>query len=347
MSSLEDPRSIEGLPPVPSAAGPQRRALRDVSLPDLGAFKGYFKLKQRKLIDDDPDAPWHERLVIRCAHLSQGPLRNVALSLAGLCVFVICAVTVRYLLGYDAVVPVFVASDLRALHAPESPLAYAWLDGRADNNVGSHVTSARAKLGINAAAAARLVLVGANVDDSAPARNIACDAQSARDFAHRQAYVDLMSRAEQFLAEAKDGASCVCAAQLGSSVNYIAFRSEALGEQVMHMFNPTDSSLEPFEQLDAERLAQLGVPLTRSTANQDYRYNKARGSYVVLRRLELSIVGVDAMCVRQRITVKQRSALQAEECLDLLRGIDVRDRARRQWQRGVLLNADQFASKDL
>lgn len=342
--SLEDPTSIETLPRAPGPVQ-RRTGLHDVKLPQLAAFGKFFGGERRTVIEEDPDMPWHERLVIRCARLGGPAVQRLVLAFVGMLVFVLCAMAVRYAFGYDAVVPAFVARDSRILHSNESPLAYLWLHDKPDSAVSAHVVSARATMGL---AVARFVLVGTAADDTAPARDLECERLSARELAARTAYIDLMSRAEQFLAEAGNGSSCVCAPQLGSNANYIAFRNDAaLGSRVMHIFNPVDATLDAYEQLDAERLAQLGVGLARATTNQDYRYNAQRGTYILLRRLELSITGVDLACVRERIGVKASAALQAEECLDLLRGIDVRERARRQLKRGVLLNAAALAHQDL
>lgn len=349
--SLEDPASLAGLPktPVPDAAPSQmRQRLHRVQLADLRAFGPLLDANQT-LIEEDEDMRWHERAVIRCARLNRKWLRNTLLALAALVLFVLLAMPLRYLFGYSEVVPPFIVSDARHVHSPRSPLAYLWLHGVADAHVAEHVIDARR--GTNSSL---LVLVGGKVSDAVAARIATCN-----ELLSQQAHVGLMAAAEKYLQKA-GRTNCVCAPQLGSDVAYIALRSSAAGSSktaakgevaeesgtIVHMFNPSDSSADAYDALDAERLVQLDVGLRRvEGANQNYRYNVARGNYTLLRRTKLSIVGIDSGCERNRVGLSGALALDAEECLDLLRGIDVRERARRQFQVGVTLNAALFAQQ--
>jgi len=330
--SLEDPRSINALPP----AEPPRSnsALHRVRMIDISAFKVLVD-EPRALVELDDDMPWHERLIIRAQHMNRFLLPKLLVAFAVLIVFIVLVAPVRYLLGYSTVVPPLVTAELRDVHSPKSPLAYSWLNGVADPTVGEHVIVARRGF-----ADARLALVASTVDDSAPAHRLTCAELTTHDLAARQALVDLIALAEQYLAKTPH-LNCVCAPQLGTDRSYMVFRQVA---GFFHMFNPVDSTADEYETLDGDRLAQLGVGLTQITTNQNYRYNVARGNFTVLRRLHLSIVGVDAACLRNRLAVKDHLALDAEECLDLLRGVDVRERARRQFERGVIFNSDYFGA---
>jgi hypothetical protein len=319
--------------------------LHRVQLADLSAFAPLLDSKQT-LIEEDEDMRWHERAVIRCARLNRKWLRNTLLALAALVLFVLLAMPLRYLFGYAEVVPPFIVSDARHVHSPRSPLAYLWLHGAADAHVSEHVIDARR--GTNSSL---LVLVGSRATDTVAARAATCN-----ELLSQQAHVGLMVAAEKYLQKA-GRRNCVCAPQLGSDVAYIALRSngkagtaegEAAGKSgtIVHLFNPSDSSADAYEALDAERLVQLDVGLSRvEGANQNYRYNVARGNYTLLRRTKLSIVGIDSGCERSRVGLSGALALDAEECLDLLRGVDVRERARRQFQVGVTLNAALFAQQ--
>lgn len=340
--SLEDPDSLAGLPkaPVAPAVPPQqvRQRLHQVQLGNLLAFTPLID-KKHTLIEEFPDMPWQERVVIRCARFNQVWLRNAMLALGALLLFVLLAMPLRYLFGYADVMPTFVATDLRQVHSPRSPLAYVWLDGIADAHVAEHVIDARR--GSNSSL---LVLVGSRAKESVTTRAATCN-----ELLAQQAHLPLMATAETYLRKA-GRSNCVCAPQLGSDVAYIAFRGSAAGAAdgggaVVHMFNPVDSSAEAYESLDADRLVQLGIGLSRvEAANQNYRYNVARGNYTLLRRTTLSVVGIDVTCQRNRVGLTSALALDAEECLDLLRGVDVRERARRQHERGVTLNAELFAA---
>lgn len=332
--SLEDPDSLAGLPKAPTVPPQEvRQRLRQVQLGDLFAFAPLIDKKQT-LIEEDPDMPWHERAVIRCAKLNRAWLRNALLALAALLLFVLLAMPLRYLFGYADIVPTFVATDLREVHSPRSPLAYVWLDGVADAHVADHVIEARR--GSNSSL---LVLVGSRATEPSATRSATCN-----ELLSQQAHLPLMAAAETYLRKA-GRSNCVCAPQLGSAVAYIAFRGSAAtaDDAVVHMFNPVDSSADAYESLDADRLVQLGIGLSRvEAANQNYRYNVARGNYTLLRRTTLSVVGIDVTCQRNRVGLSGALALDAEECLDLLRGVDVRERARRQLERGVTLNAALF-----
>jgi hypothetical protein len=321
-----------------------RKRLSRVQLSDLVAFAPFIG-KNQPLIEEDSDMVWHERAVIWCARFNQTWLRNTLMALCVLVLFVLLAMPLRYLLGYVEVAPTFIARDARHVHSLRSPLAYVWQDDAADAHVAEHVINARR--GSNSSL---LVLVGSKAHDATATHTATCN-----ELLSQQAHVALMATAERHLRKAGH-ANCVCAPQLGGDVAYIALRSSKSAAEVaagtnetgaiVHMFNPSDSSADAYDALDAERLVQLGVGLSRvEGANQNYRYNVARGNYTLLRRTKLSIVGIDSACERSRVGLSGALALDAEECLDLLRGIDVRERARRQFQVGVTLNADLFAQQ--
>jgi hypothetical protein len=331
--SLEDPLSLTGLPPAQSVQQkPSTGLLHRVRITDLSAFRGLVS-EPRAVVEIDEDMAWHERLIIRAHRINRFLLPKLLVAFAALLIFLALVVPVRYLLGYSTVVPVLVTAELRDVHSPNSPLAYRWLNGVADATIGEHVLAARRGL-----IDAPLVLVASATDDSAPARTLSCAELLTHDLAARQALVDLMAAAEQYL-EKTPSQTVVCSPQLGSNQSYIVFRQAA---GFFHIFNPVDSSAEEYETLDGDRLAQLGIGLERVVVNQNYRYNVARGSFALLRRLQLSIVGVDATCQRSRVAVKDGLAIGAGECLDLLRGVDVLERARRQFERGVIFNAEYF-----
>lgn len=341
--SLEDPASLVGLPKtvVPDTGPSQlRQRLSRVQLADLSAFAPLLDNKQT-LMEEDESMRWHERAVICCARLSQKWLRSTLLALAGLMLFVFLAMPLRYLFGYTEIVPPFIIRDARHVHSPRSPLAYAWLHDAADAHVAEHVIDAR-----HGTSSSLLVLVGSKAVETGVVRTVSCN-----ELLSQQLHVGLMAAAEKYLQKANH-TNCVCAPQLGSDVAYIALRSRGDGKadeaveessSIVHMFNPLDSSADAYEALDADRLVQLGVGLRRlEGANQNYRYNVARGTYTLLRRTKLSIVGIDSACERSRVGLSGALTIDAEECLDLLRGVDVRERARRQFRVGVTINAALF-----
>lgn len=332
--SLEDPATLASLPSTASQQTRFRHVLNQVQLPpQLQPFVPLVD-RRRAVIDEDPDMRWQERLVIRCARLNRAWMRNILLTLGALLVFVLVTMPVRYLFGYTDVVPAFVASDMRELHSPHSPLAYVWFRDRADTYVAPHVVNARR--GTNSSL---LVLQSAFVPDVTwNSYTATCE-----ELLSQHKFAGLLAIAEKHLLRNAQF-SCVCAPQLGYDVAYIAFRGDTKGG-IVHMFNPVDETADAYEELNAERLAQLGVGLSRVEANQNYRFNRARGNFTLLRRTKLSVVGVDSTCQRNRVGLKAAAALEVEECLDLLRLVDVRERAARQYRRGVLLNAAHFSTQ--
>ena len=339
--SLEDPPTLAELPSAPTQLR-QRSPMYQLTSP-VSVSLGHILGRDRStLIEVDDDAPWYERLVVRCARINRVWMRNIIITLVALLVLVLVAMPVRYLFGYSDVVPAFVATDLRELQSPRSPLAYTWLRGVADAQISEHVIDARR--GTNSS---QLVLVSATIGDN---DLVVVPPVTCEQLLSKHAYANLIASAEKYLFKA-GRSNCVCGPQLGADVAYIAFRGDgdarhsALEGMVVHMFNPVDDTADAYEALDADRLVQLRVGLQRVESSQNYRYNAARGNFTVLRRTVLSIVGVDSACQRNRVGLKAAMAADASECLDMLRGMDVRARARQQHKLGVSLNAEYFGHK--
>lgn len=341
--SLEDPESIKSTQPVPVVAPVATNGMR-LRLPHLRGFK----VPTITFDAEDPDASLREKLITRGARLARLVLLNAPRVTAALVVFFTVLWVGQYVFGYGQTNTV--VETARRLYPPTSPLAYKWLDEQADATVAQHVIDARVnkQLGL-------LVLVASTKDDSAPATDVPCKKMFSTNDAVQNYYASLMEDAEQFLVTANH-TLCVCAPQLGRSVRYMAFRADTgttrgsssldeEGGKVLHLFNPVDSAMDAYDSLDDSQLASLGVGLKVAVESQDYRYNRARGSYSLLRRTKLSIVGVDRACHRERIGLFDQLAVAAEECLDLLRGIDVRERANRQAKLGVILNLPPVPTK--
>jgi hypothetical protein len=112
---------------------------------------------------------------------------------------------------------------------------------------------------------------------------------------------------------------------------------------IIHMFNPIDEQEEMYDTLDAEQMKELNIGLNFSAEHQDYRYNVSRGHYTLLRRTRMRISYQNEECRRLRPWINGGPVLCMQECFDLMRGIDVRERARMQFAKGVILNQQQFA----
>lgn len=332
--SLEDPPTVTALPATASAQVRLRRSAYPGRIAHMLTFAPVIDEKHT-VMEEDPDMSWHERLVIRCARLNKAWLSNVLLVLGTLLLVVVLVMPVRYLLGYREVVPAFVISDMREVHSLSSPSAYIWLNNKPDARVSQHVIEARA--GGNSSL---LVLVGSGGGDEPVPRSLSC-----QEMVSQHAHVELLAASTRHLQrQSTDKAHAVCGPQLGFAIQYIGFRDAGESAPIVHMFSPLDDAAATYDALDADRLERLGVGLNTVSANQNYRYNAARGTFTLLRRTKLSIVGTDATCQRNRVGLKGSAAVDAEECLDLLRGIDVARRARMQFDAGVILNSAAFGA---
>jgi hypothetical protein len=285
---------------------------------------------------------WWAKLLAFVAKLFNALIMHLHYVLAALLVLLLY----YWLFGNDKAA---VVETARHMHPPTSPLAYKWLANNRDTSVSQHVIDARAGKSMGL-----IVLVPRHRQDAVVSGDVKCSTMFSTNESVQNFYTELMIDAEEFLRGANHTA-CVCAPQLGRHVKYMAFRADAhttapsanevLGEssddnnnRILHLFNPIDSSADAYETLNDADLVALGVGLKVTIESQDYRYNEARGTYSVLRRTKLSIVGVDKACHRERIGLMNQLAVSAEECLDLLRGVDVRERAARQEKLGVILN---------
>jgi hypothetical protein len=146
---------------------------------------------------------------------------------------------------------------------------------------------------------------------------------------------------------------------LGREISYLAVYTSKLDEglppnatdaqilgdssrSVTHFFNIDDVQMESYDKLDAEKLKQSGIGLQITTEDQNYRYNASRGAFKLIRRTSVRITYKDAQCISRAARFDGAIALCAQECLDLMRGIDVRERARLQFRQNVTLNAEYF-----
>ena len=111
---------------------------------------------------------------------------------------------------------------------------------------------------------------------------------------------------------------------------------------VVHMFNPSDEHEDIYDALDAAQMKERNIGLEISLESQNYRYNETRGVFNVLRRTRIRAAYQDEECRWLRPWISGAAAICVQECFDLMRGIDVRERARMQYKNGVLLNDKYF-----
>lgn len=112
---------------------------------------------------------------------------------------------------------------------------------------------------------------------------------------------------------------------------------------VVHFFNLQDKQADAYDQLDGDALALNDIMLgVRHDVNENYRYNVGRGSFSLIYRKVVRLNLMDRHCHSQKVTMHNSLAFCTERCLDQLRGIDVRQRAFMQHERGVRLNTVGF-----
>ena len=116
---------------------------------------------------------------------------------------------------------------------------------------------------------------------------------------------------------------------------------------VVHMFNPVDEQEEIYDALDTRQMKEQGIGLDYSLESQNYRYNETRGVFNLLRRTRIRVSYQDEECRWLQPWISGAAAICVQECFDLMRGIDVRERARMQFKHGVVLNDKYFTDDEV
>ena len=255
--------------------------------------------------------------------------------------------------------------------------AYRWLDNARDALLNDSLLAARHERRWNLGRA--IVVAGASLVEPDRESVVVPCAQFyyGASESQLQEYRSLVNAAHDFL-EANDGhVPCVCAPQLGASVRYMAIYAAKKGgaaeqkgggaaerdnddiaaqldeldhddkpSRIVHAIELVDHDREAYDALDTATLEQRKIPLAIVHANQNYRYNEPRGTFALLRRTKLRITLRDSRCHSVTLRLTGELAQCAQECLDLMDGVDVRERARRQWKNaGIQLNASFFEAE--
>lgn len=233
---------------------------------------------------------------------------------------------------------------------------YFWYDDLRDTRVAPSVVEARSRL----ARADLLVLIGTR----ASAVNSKIEQMRCRDLlAMGTDVTQMMIEAEQFLRANIDGAQrCVCAPMLGRQYAYMAMANRHNGADapsemahhhehgddidIEHAINPLDQHASEYDALDAAFFDVQGVDLSIENESQDYLFNEPRGNFSVVRRQKVVFTRIDRACEKRKWTVRGTLALCAQQCFDMLRGIDLIERARMQQRAGVKLNDERLQRWD-
>lgn len=292
--------------------------------------------------DDLRDSRYlHERMIARIGRVAMR-WRARMCAVAAVCAVlfaVYCAV-----LHWRGGVQIDRAVIENSAHYKESPYnvsLYTWLNDVKDANVSESVVRARENL----FRADLLVLVASTVNDSIVAPPMKCADLLSTDVATARFYNDLLFDTAEFLTNwtATHRNKCACAPMFGKSVRYMAFAGSRDGSRIEHAINPVDVHAEQYDALDENFFFENRIDLhINPEEEEDARYNEPRGHYALVRRTKVTITLLDKECRRQKLRVTDAAAGCAQRCFDMLRGIDVRERARMQYARGIVLNKDIF-----
>jgi len=323
-----------------------------------------LKLRPSPYDDETQNAPRMERWLVYAARATELALENVCVLCALASALVALALLYSMLFGARVS-----ETELRASqhYAPprDAVDSYQWIGNEPDGAVAEHVYKLREEFFVRADLL-RLVPRSAGRHESR-AVQAQCNAGFSRNRQVREKSAELLGEAERFLAYNAAAAAkaaharCVCAPLLGRTENHLAiFQAGGTssndsvakhltdhgmmvavdGGHVAHFFNPVDMHASEYESLNGPALDRANVPLVYSNETLDYRYNEARGEFTLVRRARVRFSGETTACRDETVTVRGDLAICVQRCFDLLAGIDVRERARRQAAYGIRLNKD-------
>lgn len=233
--------------------------------------------------------------------------------------------------GVDASVVENSAHYEPSLH---SPTLYRWLENQADDNVSLSVIEARATIPREQL----LTLVGSRANDNVPSVPTKCADFFSTDRLTSSFYIELLNDIEVYLHAALHN-TCACAPMVGKRVRYMAFVTRG---KIVSLINPVDDHAAEYDALNADFFSLRHIDFTFTNESQNERYNVPRGTHALVRRKKVPIHYIDKECRRQGLAVEAELAICAQRCFDMMRGIDVRERARMQYERGVALNSAVF-----
>ncbi len=219
------------------------------------------------------------------------------------------------------------------------------------DNVEGIVSATAIKARANFIDAKYVVLVPESTCDAASLPVLNCADFSALPSAKltsRQAEILRMQYVAARVLASNKALPCVCGPMLGFPYRYIGVsvvdKSAASEMSVLHMFNPSLESAELYDQLNAKELKAQNIGLKVRKLSQDWRYNVSRGSFDVILQTSLAIDYDDKDCRQLRYKETQFSDRTSclQQCIDLVNGIDVRERARMQYKSGIMFNKKYF-----
>lgn len=317
---------------------------------------------RHRFYEYDNEDPWHVRLVLwsgRWLRRIETPKQWAVVFACAICFSVSLLWLIIYAIGWDLsqINSDHIRADLHYGQSIDHIDAYRWQDEQ-DRQVGQHVIDARS--GLNNSK--WLTLVAAKSKEII-AREIDCEKELFSGSTETTMYYSsLMYETTQFM-ENNNETMCTCGSFFGKHVRHLAISyantpPEALDDtdsmdeifkakKAFHAFNVIDLHAHEYDRLDENA---MGEHVAIVQENQNFRYNEARGSFLIVRRTSLQLELLDSMCHKQSIRVFDRLALCVQRCLDMMRGIDTRKRAHMQHAAGIQLNVgvseQEWAVKD-
>jgi hypothetical protein len=202
------------------------------------------------------------------------------------------------------------------------------------------------------------LLILFNTTRGLPVLTPALSAASRADFESRCDWRTLFTSVATYLRENRGREHCACAPMFGVALNHYAFEThktiddkkkmennssasscESSSTSVVHLINLRDTMHADYEEFGAQSnestLARLG-PLAMVRHNQVHLFAWPNESdVVVVRRKTVRFRALDATGQETLLEVANAQAFCLSECYDLINGVSVYERARRQRARGI------------
>lgn len=294
---------------------------------------------------DASDEKWYVRLLAALARRkSKMKARDWLIACGATFGLFLLYALVCILLGYGNVVDeaTLSASSFYG-ELPSHTAAYVWVGGQRDAQISRHVFDARRNFSLDVSR--HIALVASSFDDSrGVAHAVECSDTLSANSSLRTELLEAMAHSEALLKE-PGAPPCTCAPVFGYDLQQLAFAAPtagADGDAFVHAFGIHDKLSSAYDALDSAALGVAEIKLAVTNESQNERYNQARGSFAVIRRARLRLSFADRHCHSQTLWLANELAVCAQRCLDLMRGVDVRERARMQWRLGIRLNEQQF-----
>jgi hypothetical protein len=306
---------------------------------------------------------WHRKPAMWCAQSGAFFFRRWRVVLLVVLVFCSCMTLFTYGVVSSGELETDPSLLLKSTHyvLPETdPSLFRWHGGVADANVSQSVPDARRGVSLSK------LLVLHSKHDILPRQSVKVKCSDLLSPDAGVAHVEAIHDMTQFAAaniEEQHQSTCTCAPLFGKDLAYVIVASKrsalANPEQVEaahkadgvlnehdiyfeHILNPEDAHQLAYDTLNGSALEEAGVDLVVTNETDNHRYNEPQGHYMIIRRKKIVLALLDRVCHHERLTLSGHVAVCVQYCLDVIRGITVRERALIQYKVGIRLNEDAF-----